>query len=140
MSLLARLGHMISDPNHPALVEGTPEGQRQAKEEWRRAQHTHAVVNSDRTEIPRKELVNAHAGLLEHEPSGEWWRVWGGDPVWAGDDVAAYFIAADGFAVLLERAGSRHEADQYRASRDARRAAQQAAAKARNKARRKARR
>jgi len=81
-------------PSSPRLVTGTPTEQERARREWHRHQRIRQIVNSDKVEIPRSELVFDRF-WIEHEPSGDFFRAFDGDPQFA-DDVPAYYVNALG--------------------------------------------
>ena len=96
-------------------------------------------------EIPRRELDFTALGgrVIEHvaSPNGDYYRVFGGDPPFTGDDVTNYFVAQDGTPTMMERCttpSSRAEAEQMQARKEQRRADRVAAAKGRTEERRRA--
>jgi hypothetical protein len=124
------------DVNHAQLIPGTPEEQEQARREWQQHKRTAAIVNNPKlTEIPRSELTFGRY-WIEHSASadGDYYRAFGGDPEYVGDDVRAYYVNDAGTPCLLQRASnpsSRAELERIRETREQRNAANEAAAKER---------
>ncbi len=119
-------------------------GERQARRERQAAQHARGVMTK-MDEIPRRELDFEALGgrVIEHVESrdGDFYRVFGGDPAFTGDDVTKYFVAQDGTPTMLERCtnpSSRADLERILARKEQRRFEQAAAAKALWKARHKA--
>lgn len=123
----SRLAEVL-DPSSPRLVAGSPDEQKEARLLWHRHRFISRVVNSDRVEIPRLELVFLKRGIIEHEPTGDWYRAIGGDPEFL-PNAEWYFVTEGGDPVMLERASpsGRAEFEQLRAERDERRAERDAA-------------
>ena len=92
-------------------------------------------------EIPRRELDFEALGgrVIEHVASqdGDYYRLFGGDPQFTGDDVTKYFVAQDGTPTMLERclnpASSRAELERKQAAKVERRLEREAAAKERRR-------
>lgn len=81
--------------------------------------------------------------MIEHvaSPDGNYYRPFGGDPAFRGDDVTFYYVNEDGQPVMLERCtspSSRADYERRQASKETRRLERENAAKALNKQRRKA--
>ena len=130
---------LIVDPNDPRLVTGTPDEQRQARREYERARIARHII-ATKEELPLSELDFEALGgrLIEHVASrdGDFYRMFGGDPGHAGDDVTTYFINAAGDPVMLQRAtnpSSRTELEQKQAAKAQRRAEREAEAKERRR-------
>jgi hypothetical protein len=114
----------VTDPSDHRLFSGTIEDQKQARLEYARHSRIRRIVNSGRDEIPRNELTPIRHGMLEHEPTGNWYRPFGGDVDFGlAAGVSAYFMTETGEPVLLENAGSREEFAKKLAAKEARRAA-----------------
>jgi hypothetical protein len=112
----------VLDPTNPKLVTGTPEEQDQARREWKRHERIRQIVTSAKTEIPRSEVVFERF-WIEHEPSGDFYCPFAGDPEFA-DDVPAYYVAASGEPIMLQRThnpANRAELEQSRRAREERR-------------------
>ena len=81
------------------VYDPASEEQRQARRERQAAQHARAVI-AMMDEIPRRELDFEALGgrVIEHVASadGDYYRPFGGDPPFTGDDVTKYFVAQDG--------------------------------------------
>ena len=113
--------------------EGTPEerkagqGRRQG-EKLQRDQRERIAMQSGKPCLSASDLGPAHLGLLEHAPTGDYYRVSRGEQYGEQRDTfAAFIINRDGSVTFLERPSSgpqnRDELDQARADREARRAA-----------------
>ena len=81
--------------------------------------------------------------MIEHvaSPDGDYYRSFGGDPQFTGDDVTMYYVNESGVPCMLERCtrpSSRAEFEQMRAKREQRRQEREAAIKALNEERRRA--
>lgn len=117
----------VVDLNDPRLVTGSPEAQKEAREELRRHTFARKVMGSGRVEIPRAELDFQRFGIIEHvaSPHGDYYRATGGDPDYL-PNATAYYFAADGQPVLLapvaESPRSRAERERIEQEREARRA------------------
>ena len=136
----------IHDANDPRLTIGTPDEQRAARRQLNEARAARAIIEL-LDEIPRNELsFDALGGrMIEHvaSPDGDYYRPWGGDAAFRGDDVSFYYVNEAGRPVMLERASSpssRRDYEQRQARKEQRRADKENAAKARSKERQKARR
>ena len=88
-------------------------------------------------EIPRRELDFEALGgrVIEHVASAEgaYYRLFGGDPVFTGDDVTKYFVTQDGASCMLERCikpVQSAELEQMQARKEQRRLEREAAAQA----------
>ena len=122
------MARQLLDPNDHALIVGTVEEREAAWRERQRHQRIRGIVSSGKTEIPRSELEFGRRWIT-HEPTGAFYRVWDGDPQFAGADVPAYFVNETGDPILLERAtnpGSRADLEDMRAAKQERRAAREA--------------
>ncbi len=118
----------LLDPNDHALIAGTVEERQAAWRDYRRHERIRGIVSSGKTEIPRSELEFGRRWIT-HEPTGAFFRVWDGDPQFAGDDVPAYFVNDAGDPILLERAtnpGSRADLRRHAGRQAERRAAREA--------------
>ena len=133
-----RIVDALKARNHLSPVhDPVSEEERRTRRERAAAQHDRAVV-AKMDEIPRRELDFGALGgrMIEHVASadGAYYRVFGGDPVFTGDDVTKYFVAQDGSVVMLERASSpnsRADLEQIRARKEQRREEREAAIKQR---------
>ena len=113
----------VTDPADHRLFSGTIESQREARREYARHSRIRRIVNSGRDEIPRNELAPIRHGMLEHEPTGNWYRPFIGDVDFGlAAHVTAYYMTETD-AVLLEPAGSRQEFADKLAAKEARKAA-----------------
>ena len=113
-----RIVDTLKARNHlTAVHDPASEDERQARRERQAAQHAQAVV-SMMDEIPRRELdFDALGGrVIEHVASadGDYYRPFGGDPAFTGDDVTKYYVAQDG---IVHHAGALHKPVQPRRSR-----------------------
>ena len=110
------------------LETDTDVQQRELREERNRR-----IMASGWEELSRSDLDFEALGgrVIEHLPTGRFFRLFFGDPTYVGTDVSAFFVTAEGDATLLQRASlaSRDELAEKRAKRDARRAARETAAK-----------
>lgn len=134
-----RLGSLFRDdgasgpvvhPDDHRLMSGTPESMAEARRELVRNQRNAAIVRTKR-EIPRRELDFSRY-WIEHiaDPDGARYRPFGGVAEYSTGIEHFYFTAA-GDAVMLERVGSRREAEENRAAAEQRKAARAAEAKQR---------
>ena len=129
-----RIVDALKARNHLAPFHDASAGERQARRARPAAQHARGVMKMD--EIPGELLASSAGGrVIEHVESrdGDFYRVFGGDPAFAGDDVTKYFVAQDGTPTMLERCtkpSSRAELEQMQARKEQRRLEREAAAKA----------
>jgi hypothetical protein len=121
----------LLDPAHPRYVTGSPEEREQARREWQQHRFTAQVMASNLEEIPRAHLELHRFGVVEDDRTGTFYR-----PRRDGlidlefTNAVAYYVDADGVAVLLERPSgpaTRSEVEQRRAEREQRRNTPQAA-------------
>jgi hypothetical protein len=85
-----------------ALEAGTPEQQREALKQFRREQRLRVAMRAFE-ELPRDEVTVVRAGLVHH--GRDTYRVHRGDVVDVTTKaVIAFFVAADGDVVFLEKA------------------------------------
>jgi len=134
-----RVFNALLGPNQQALASSTLEHQAQTQREQLRRNFIAAVVNSDRTELPRNELLFHKRGIIEYVATadGDWYTAagsTGNDPAYL-PDAKHYYVTASGDVVLLQpapgRVTSRRKLEEHRAAREQRRQDQQDAAKAR---------
>jgi hypothetical protein len=113
-----------------SLMTGTPDEQRQAWREWRRAKDAQAIKDRWR-EIPSAQLVASRC-WLEDTQTGAFYREFGGDPGYA-QSVVAYYLRADGSPVMLEPHDPpcRAEMEKRQAAKEQRRLDAEAARRAR---------
>lgn len=121
-----KLGARFRGFSDQELVEGGEAAQRRAQAELRREQRLHVAMTSGWPELRRSDLEPAHLGLLEHEPTGDFYAVTRGEQFGENyDTAAAFYIDPAGDAVFLERpasgAKSRAELEQAQARRAERR-------------------
>lgn len=120
---------MILDPADHRLVVGSEEERKEARQEWLRARFTHQVMSSDLEELPRSRLQPLRGPrVLEDTESGDFYfvRLDGMIDMDFVKSAVAYYCAADGTPVLLERPPggmpqTRQEFEQRRAEREQRR-------------------
>jgi len=118
---------MILDPADARFVAGTEEERTKARQEWHRQRFAHQVMSSDLVEIPRAHLQPLRGPrLLEDTATGDFYvpRRDGLIDMEYVKNAVAYFCAADGTPVLLERPSgvkSRAELEQVRGEREQRR-------------------
>jgi hypothetical protein len=81
-------------------------------------------MNGGWREIPRDDLAFGRFGRVEEVSSGEFFRVFGGDPDYA-DGVTSFYCDVDGTPVMLapisEGVRTRAELERIQAAREARR-------------------
>lgn len=114
------------DPADRRFVEGSEEDRRRAREQWHRSRFEAEVMRSGLTEIPRANLRPVMRAMLEDDRDGTFYLPRRDQLVdITFTNAVAFFAAADGSLVLLERpAGmvkNRLELEQRQAEREARR-------------------
>ena len=134
-----RIVDALTPRSHLTAVHDPVEEERRTRRERQAAQLAQAVV-SKMDEIPRRELdFDALGGrVIEHVASanGDYFRPFGGDPMFTGDDVTKYFVAQDGTPTMLERCtnpSSRLDLERRQARKEQRRLEREAAAKERRR-------
>jgi hypothetical protein len=114
----------ILDPNDHRLHTGSPEERDEARREWYRNSYAARVMNAGWREIPRGQLEFQKFGVIEDTETGDFLRVFGGDPDYA-ESVVAFYVTHDGTPVMLAPVvgvpHNRAELEQIRAEREARR-------------------
>lgn len=112
------------DPNAPELVSGSPEDQKQAREEAKRRQRLGVVQRANLPELRRAELETHRLGLL-HTPTGDLYVIERGELHDASHTTAAaYYVTGAEDVQLLKRPDGPQSLDELaakRAERDARR-------------------
>jgi hypothetical protein len=78
------------------------ENERREREDRRRQQRVAHAMRAGWPELPRSDLSFGRF-VVEHVPSGNYFKPMGGEVIVSDDAVAAFFVDADGDAVLLER-------------------------------------
>ena len=121
---------MILDPSAHKYVTGSEEEQQEARQAWHLQRFTHQVMSrDDLVEIPRSRLQSLRGTrLLEDTETGNFYVVRrdGLIDLEYIPNAVAYYCAADGTPVLLERPqasfpATRAELEQRRAERERRR-------------------
>jgi hypothetical protein len=120
---------LLLDPSHPRFVTGSEADQAKARAQWRADRFLHQLMSSDLSEIPRSDLRPFRPGVLEDQRTGQFWKPHRGELVDLTylPGAAAYFIAADGHPVVLEKPPgpqTRDELEARRAANEQRRAEQ----------------
>ncbi len=119
----------IFDPNHPTLLNGSPDDQRQARREWRREKEMEGIM-AGWNEMPRSRLTFTRH-WIEDSTNGSLYREVFGDPHYASN-VCGFYVREDGSPQMLEPHDppSLAEIERRRAAREQRRAATDAARRA----------
>lgn len=120
---------MILDPADARFATGSEAERAEARRQWYRARFTHEVLSrDDLVEIPRANLRPLRGRLLEDTEDGNFYlpRRDGLIDLDYIPNAVAYYCAADGTPVLLERPGgglpqTRQELAQRKAEREQRR-------------------
>lgn len=90
-----------------SLIEGGEPAQQRARDEYRHERRLRVAMNSEWPQLAGEDLQPAHAGLLEHRSSGDYYIVSRGehdDPQFS--TAVAYYFDVAGHVVFLERPAS----------------------------------
>jgi len=115
---------------------GTPEQLQEAQRELRRQEQVRKIMNSGKEELARSDLTFGRHHIT-HEPTGDWYRVWGG-AVDYSYNIDVFYVDESGMPLMLERVGSQAEHERQLAKRAERRAEREAVALERRQQRAKA--
>jgi hypothetical protein len=114
----------VLDPGDHRLHTGSPSDREEARPEWYRNSCAAKVMNAGWREIPRGQLAFHKFGVIEDTETGDFLRVFGGDPDYA-ESVVAFYVTHDATPVMLAPVvgvpRNRAELQQTRAEREARR-------------------
>jgi hypothetical protein len=123
------IANVLLDATGNAAELVSPDQLQEAAKAQREHERVQAIMRSGKEELPRSELTFGRHHI-NHEPTQEWYRVWGG-AVDYSHTIDVFFVTESGLPLLLERVGSQAEHEKQQARRAERRAEREEAAKAR---------
>jgi len=123
------IANVLLDATGNAAELVTPEQLQEAARAQRLHERTQKIMNSGKEELKRSDLAFAKH-WIEHTPTQEWYRVFGGDVDYS-HHIPAFYVSEEGVPLMLERVGSRAEHEKTQAKRAERRAEREEATKAR---------
>ena len=109
------IANVVLGAKGPAAEFVTDEQLQEADRAKRELGRVQTIMRSGKAEIPRSELSFGRYPIT-HEPTGVWWREFGGDPQYP-PHIPAFYVREDGTPVLLERVGSQSEHEKQLARR-----------------------
>ena len=102
-----KLGAKLKGFSDADLVEGGPDAERRARDDLRREQRVRIAMQSGKPELARSDLVPAHLGLLEHEPTGDFYSPSSAEQTGEQyDSFEAFIVERSGDVTFLERPAS----------------------------------